>query len=208
MITRNFNKQIQMAMAAIALLALLFTLFAVSAGTRFTEEHNIASLASATPAQDTRAEQEPESYIEEEPEPVFQPLDVPLNADVQYEISLMCLEAGVPFEVEMALIERESDFAPALVSDTDDHGLAQINRCNFGWLQEELGPIDFYDPIQNVRASLRILGPLWAKNSPHKALMAYNCGENGARRRWNNGQATSRYSREVLAQAEAFGWNG
>jgi soluble lytic murein transglycosylase-like protein len=112
----------------------------------------------------------------------------------------------VPFEVVMALIENESDFNPALASDTDDHGLAQINRCNFDWLQEEMGHIDFYDPIQNVRASLRILGPLWAKYDPHKALMAYNQGEGGARGRWADGHVTSRYSRKVLTQAEAYRW--
>jgi hypothetical protein len=202
----NFNKQLQMAVAALALLALLFTLFAVSAGTRSDGARAATSLACATPVQEIRAGQEIETYMEESG-PIFQPLDVPLDADVQYELSILCLEVGVPFEVEMALIERESDFAPALVSDTDDHGLVQINRCNFGWLQEEMGPIDFYDPIQNVRASLHILGPLWAKYSPHKALMAYNCGENGARRRWSDGQATSHYSREVLARAEDYGWS-
>ena len=113
---------------------------------------------------------------------------------------------GIPFKFptlnHYATIDRGE-----LVSATDDHGLAQINRCNFEWLQAELGPIDFYDPIQNVRASLRILGPLWEKYDPHKALMAYNYGEGGARRHWNNGQTTSRYSREVLTQAESYGWS-
>jgi soluble lytic murein transglycosylase-like protein len=113
----------------------------------------------------------------------------------------------VPFEVEMSLLGRESDFDPDAVSDTDDHGIAQINRCNFEWLQEEMGSIDFYDPIQCVRAGLRILGPLWAKYDPHRALMAYKYGEGGAQRKWDKGQTTIQYSRDILARADDFGWD-
>ena len=147
--------------AALALLALLFLSFVFSVGTRPAETHNIAGLANVAPLE-IKAEQKSESCTEEkeEPEPTFQPLDVPLDADLQYEISVMCLEAGVPFEVEMALIEHESDFDMALVSRTDDHGLAQINRCNFGWLQKGIAakpPMLTLSPFR-----LKILPAVWA----------------------------------------------
>jgi len=201
----NHTRQIRIAALFMAL-ALLFMFFAFAVGPRPAGIHTTACITHAATPKEAEMEKEFETAVDE-PEPAFQPLGVPLEADAQYGIYLLCLDAGVPFEVEMGLIESESDFNPALVSDTDDHGLAQINRCNFEWLREELGPIDFYDPVQNVQASLRILGPLWAKYDPHRALMAYNLGEGGARRKWADGQDTSKYSRKVLAQAEAYGWS-
>jgi hypothetical protein len=198
----DFNKRIRLAAIALTVLALLFMFFAFTVGPRPVATHGMISIAYAAVPPVVNIKQ-----ISEEPESAFLPLDVPLAADLQYEIYLMCLEAGVPFEVEMGLINCESDFDPGLVSDTDDHGLAQINRCNFEWLQEEMGPIDFYDPAQSVRAGLRILGPLWEKHDPHRALMAYNQGEGGAKRKWADGQISSKYSRKVLAQAEIYGWS-
>jgi len=190
----NFNRHPGKA-AVLAIVALLFLFFAFTAGSCPAGEEGLGAAFVTAPR-------------EADVEPAFMPLDVPLDAETQHAISVMCLEAGVPFEVEMSLIYHESDFTPNLVSDTDDHGIAQINRCNHEWLQAELGPIDFYDPIQNVRAGLRILGPLWEKYYPHRALMAYKHGEGGARRKWAKGQVTSQYSRAILARAAGYGWNG
>jgi len=135
--------------------------------------------------------------------------EVPLPAAMQRKIHGLCAEAGVPFPVVMALIWKESRFQPAVVSPTGDHGLMQVNAGNFGWLRQALGGIDFHDPIENVRAGLHILGPLWAKygaEEPHKALMAYNLGPTGAARRWAAGQYDTAYSRNVLHQAAAYGY--
>ena len=38
----------------------------------------------------------------------------------------------------------------------------------------------------------------------HKALMAYNCGETGAKRLWNQGYLTSTYSRKVVTNYEKW----
>jgi len=147
---------------------------------------------------------------EECPGGSFVPLDgVPLSAALQRDIYDQCAEAGVPFPVVMGLIWQESRFQPAVVSQTGDHGLMQVNQGNFGWLRRALGGIDFYDPIQNVRAGLHILGPLWAEygaEEPEKALMAYNLGPAGAARRWANGQCGTAYSRGVMRQAAAYGF--
>lgn len=40
------------------------------------------------------------------------------------------------------------------------------------------------------------------EKDPHKALMAYNYGEAGARSHWNRGTYTSSYSREVAGKQE------
>jgi len=193
----NINNHMGKA-AMLAIVALLLMFFAFTAGNCPAGEEGVGAAFVSAPQ---------EAATEQEVTPAFLPLDVPLDAETQYAISVMCLEAGVPFEVEISLIGRESDFRPDLVSNTDDHGIAQINRCNHEWLQAELGPIDFYDPIQNVRAGLRILGPLWAKYDPHRALMAYKCGEGGAQRKWARGQDTSPYSCAILARAAGYGWD-
>jgi len=152
-----------------------------------------------------------EQLLEEHSRPAsFVPLDdVPLSAALQREIYDQCAGAGVPFPMVLGLIWQESRFQAAVVSRTGDHGLMQVNQGNFGWLRRALGGIDFFDPIQNVRAGLHILGPLWAKYGawePHKALMAYNLGPAGAARRWENGQYETAYSRGVMRQAVKYGF--
>lgn len=37
---------------------------------------------------------------------------------------------------------------------------------------------------------------------PHQVLMAYNCGEAGAKKLWKQGKTTSEYSREIMIRAE------
>jgi len=133
----------------------------------------------------------------------FTPLDVPLSLDIQRTIYGLCEDTGVPFEVIMGLAYTESHFQPDVVSRTRDHGMMQINECNHRWLRDK-GITDFYDPVQSVQAALYILGPLWEKNGPHGALMAYQYGEAGARAK---GWASSPHSRQVLAQAAEYGYS-
>jgi len=132
----------------------------------------------------------------------FTPLDIPLGANVQREIFYLCKDAGVPFEVIMGLAYTESHFQPDVISRTRDHGMMQINECNHRWLRDK-GITDFYDPVQSVQAALLILGPLWEKNGPHGALMAYQYGEAGARAK---GWVSSPHSRQVLTQASEYGY--
>ena len=130
----------------------------------------------------------------------FTPLDIPLRADIQREIFSLCEDAGVPFEVIMGLAYTESHFQPDVISRTRDHGMMQINECNHRWLRDK-GITDFYDPVQSVQAALYILGPLWEKNGPHGALMAYQYGEAGARAK---GWVSSPHSRQVMEQASLY----
>lgn len=196
---------------ALCLALCLAVIVALSAGYTKPAETCETQAHAENPADAARREIPAEEKLDKEPQAedldaVFEPLDVPLEPGAQMEIYAMCLRAGVPFGVILGLIEHESGFDPNAVSPTDDHGVTQINRCNFGWLQEELGPIDFYDTVQNVRACLRILGPLWEKHGPHKALMAYQYGPTGAARKWASGQVTSCHSKAVLEKAAGYGW--
>lgn len=144
-----------------------------------------------------------------EPEsPAFKPIDIPLEADLQEYINELCEAGGVPFELVIALIERESSFRPAVVSKTNDYGLMQINAINHEWLSEDLGISDFLDPYQNVEAGIHILAGLFEDYPDiHQALMCYNCGETGAKRLWEQGKYQTTYTKEVtrrMAEIESL----
>ena len=104
----------------------------------------------------------------------------------------------------MALIQHETNFEAGAISSTDDYGLMQINSVNHTYLAEELGITDFLDPYENVKAGMFILRKLFEKyDTPEKVLMAYNMGETGAARLWEQGIFEVNYSKEVLQkQAE------
>lgn len=128
--------------------------------------------------------------------------DVPLSDELQSYIREKCEENGAPFDIVIALIGRESSYRPDVISVTDDYGLMQINSCNHEWLAEELGLVNMMDPYQNIAAGTYILGMAFEKyGDPHQALMAYNMGDNGMSRVWNEGHRSSAYSRAVMEAA-------
>ncbi len=142
--------------------------------------------------------------------PVFVPYDVPLSAELQQYTAAQCAaaEPPVPFEIALALMEHESGFqADALGynrNGSEDHGLMQVNTCNHEWMADKLGLEDFLDPEQNIRAGVYLLS-LHLENHPedlHRALMAYQYGESGAQKKWQEGILQSDFSRAVITRAE------
>ena len=133
----------------------------------------------------------------DEEEKVF---DVPLSEELQEFIQERCEEYSLPCSLVYAVIERESSYRADVVSKTSDYGLMQINAINHETLSETLGLTDFLDPEQNVTAGIYMLGNYWEKygGNARKALMAYNLGETGAKRRWNNGEYTTSYAESIL----------
>lgn len=152
-------------------------------------------------------EDEPTEDIEET-EAVEEPFyyDVPLGNDVQDFIRARCCEYGVEMDFVMAIIEAESSFRADLYSGTNDVGLMQINKCNHEWLKDELGVDDFTDPMQNALCGIHIIaGHLDKTNGDkHLALMRYNCGAAGAKRLWDKGIYSSKYSRKVVGLYEEY----
>lgn len=140
---------------------------------------------------------------EPEPEPIR--INCPLDDATQQMILDKSEEYGVDFTLTMGLIHTESGFQSDVVSSTGDYGLMQINKINHEWLSEELGINDFLDPEQNVTAGLYILSTLSDKyDDPAQVLMAYNMGEAGARKLWNQGIYTSNYAEKVLQQKDVY----
>lgn len=123
-----------------------------------------------------------------------------LSHDLQDYIRSLCEERNMPFELALAVIEKESSYNHAAVSaDGHDHGLMQIRDVNHGWLSEKYGVTDFSDPRQNALCGVSMLSEYLDKyEDMHKALMAYNFGEGGAKRHWQQGTYSSKYSRKVV----------
>ncbi|MDR2775954.1 MAG: AAA family ATPase, partial [Tannerella sp.] len=69
-------------------------------------------------------------------------------------------------------------------------------------MTEAIGVDDFLDPTQNIRAGLYILRGLFEKyDDPAKVLMAYNLGESGAKRLWEQGVFETSYTKNILTYA-------
>lgn len=129
----------------------------------------------------------------------FVPLNVPMDEDLQEFIFYLSQAYEMDFTFVMALIQRESNYKPDVISASNDYGLMQINEINHPYLQEQLGITDFTEPYGNVRAGMFILRKLFEKyETPEKVLMAYNMGETGASRLWEQGIFEINYSKSVL----------
>lgn len=149
------------------------------------------------------AVQEVEPVPEVEDEPIR--INCPLDDATQQMILDKSEEHGVDFTMTMGVIYTESRFQPDVISSGGDYGLMQINQINHEWLSEELGITDFLDPEQNVTAGLHILSTLSDKyDDPAQVLMAYNMGERGAKKLWDQGIYTSDYAEKVLQQQEIY----
>lgn len=137
------------------------------------------------------------------PEPTARIYDIPLEDRLQEYTFELCEENGLDYELVLAVMEKESHYNESEISKTDDYGLMQINEVNHEWLEDKLGISDFLDAEQNIRAGIYILAWLTGKyEDPNKVLMAYNNGESGAKKLWQEGITSSRYSRAVIARAD------
>lgn len=120
---------------------------------------------------------------------------VPLPFEYQRVMQDACDKYNVPYALALAVAESESSFD--LEADSGIcWGIMQIHPINYDRLRENgIEPTEYEG---NIVAGVFMLSELLEKYSDtHKALMAYNCGETGARRLWNQGYLTSSYSRKV-----------
>lgn len=153
----------------------------------------------------------PESYELENDFVFTTEIPVTFGEDLQEFTYYLSAAYDIDYTLVLAIISKESAFMPDGISSTNDYGLMQINACNHEWLAEELGITDFIDPYENIKAGLFILRGLFEKyDSTSKVLMAYNMGENGASKLWEQGIFESNYSKDVLQKQETYrqilGW--
>lgn len=135
----------------------------------------------------------------------FEPLECDLPVELQEFTYYLCEAYYIDFDFAMAIMYTESSFNAAAVSETNDYGLMQINKCNHEELSSALGITDFNEPYQNIRAGLYILRRLFEKyDEPALVCMAYNMGEYGASVLWEQGIYETAYSNKVLAKADEY----
>lgn len=111
-------------------------------------------------------------------------------------VQAMCDEYGISnqYELMLALSYHESRYNPNALSKTNDYGYMQINKCNHGWLKKQLGVKNFLDPYDNIRSGVYMYSKLLSKyGNQEQALVAYNAGENYARK-----HSSTRYSKTVI----------
>jgi soluble lytic murein transglycosylase-like protein len=132
-------------------------------------------------------------------------LDVPMSEEVQEFVYHLSSGYDVEYALVMAVIDCESTFQADSVSKSNDYGLMQINKINHNRLTEALGVTDFLDPYQNTTAGVYMLNNLFEKyKDPAKVLMAYNMGETGASRLWEQGICETDYSKKVMNKAVEY----
>lgn len=151
------------------------------------------------------AEMEYEPLLEEPDDEAFVPCDLPLCIRLQEYTASECAAAvpPVPFEMALAVMEHESGFDPGAVSPTDDYGLMQVNAINRERMADELEVTDLLDPEQNIRAGVYILSEaIEAAPDLEGALMVYNHGPTGARRKWEQGITSTEFSQDILTRMD------
>lgn len=131
---------------------------------------------------------------------------VPLSHSLQDYLYEICAEEQVPITLILAMIETESNFNPEIISSTNDYGLMQLNKINHEWLKEEYRATDMLNPYQNVFCGTKIISRFVKKYDGdfNKALMAYNMGDFGANRAWNNGITSTKYSEKILSLMKKY----
>lgn len=141
---------------------------------------------------------------------------IPLDTNLKEFIYLSAIKANIPPEIMFALAYRESSFNPNNISGTNDHGLFQINACNFEWMakvfncsyEEVVNSI--YDPYFNTQCAIYILTNYrdnYTNENWHHVLMRYNLGPSGASKKFKEGMYTTAYTRKIMEYAESnFGF--
>lgn len=135
--------------------------------------------------------------------------DIPLSEDLQRFTYACSSDAGVEYELVLAIMWRESRFDPNAVgynrNGTKDNGIMQINDVNKGWLSEKYGITDLMDPYQNIRAGVTMLSELLHEyNDVEAALMAYHYGEAGMLKKMRQGITTNKQVVIALDKRDSF----
>lgn len=132
--------------------------------------------------------------------------DVPLDADIQDYILVMCAECDtcdLDPAIITAMIWKESEFDANAVGDNGNSlGLMQVQPRWHSERMEKLNATDLLDPYQNIRVGIDYLVELYSINNDIQwVLMAYNGGPTYANNLRSSG-LVSDYVLEVLNKAE------
>ena len=188
-------------------IVLISTMFTIDVVTFFTKKVNEVNVTESVIIEEVLNEAPlvTEPIIEEEGPKVFY-FDVPLSHELQDYIRELCTEHNVPMELVIAMIEKESTFRENVISKTNDYGLMQINIINHDNLKKKLGVTNLLDPYQNVLSGIYIISGHLNKTGGdiELALMRYNAGGAGAKKMWDKGIYSTKYSRSIMSLYQSY----
>lgn len=138
--------------------------------------------------------------------------NIPMSRDLQEYAYNKCTEYGIDYSVFLSLIQKESNFNTNAKSNSGDYGLCQINKCNHAWMREVFGnnwdPMNPYHSIDGCTYILNTIITNYNYKTYHALLMGYNMGPGGAKKCFNNGIYSSKYSRSIMDKAVEYGYTG
>lgn len=105
--------------------------------------------------------------------------DVPLDGETQALLHSACEEAGITYELALAVIRQETEFRNVIGDNGDSIGYMQIQTRWHKDRMERLGVTDLTDPYSNFRVGCDFLAELLSKYTLEEALTAYNSGKPG-----------------------------
>ncbi|WP_191399061.1 transglycosylase SLT domain-containing protein [Flavonifractor sp. An306] len=127
---------------------------------------------------------------------------VPLSYDLQDIMRTACEEYGCPYSLALAVAEVESHFDMDAVGSAGEVGIMQLNPGpeNTYWVNLEAETNqDPTTPAGNIVCGVYLLGThLVHYGDTEKAVMAYNMGNAGAERAWENGVTSTEHSEKVM----------
>ena len=130
---------------------------------------------------------------------------IPLSADLQKALFDAAEEFGVPYDLALAVVWKETNFTNVMGDGGRAYGYFQIWPSWHSDRMQKYGVSDLMEPEGNFRIGCSILGDLLETyGDEHKALMAYNMGASGAGDLWAHGYTSSGYSRAVMNYMEGL----
>ena len=139
---------------------------------------------------------------EEEPEVIEEETsvrdDIPFDEETQRLLQRLCEDLGVPYELALAVIWRETNYENVIGDNGASAGYMQVQEQHHSDRMERNGVTDLMDPHGNFLVGCDYLAELIGKDRGLEwALMAYNGGPTYANKMVKAGK-TSQYAKDVL----------
>lgn len=145
-----------------------------------------------------------DNLLEEVPEVQIKKVEkenykIPLDENILDFLKVTTDYYNLDYYLVLALIRHESNFNEKAIGNNESYGLMQIHKINHDWLKDELNIENFLNPYDNIEAGCHMLSDLFNKyEDENKVLMAYNFGETGASRQWEQGINNTDFTNKVL----------
>ena len=160
------------------------------------ETHAEAATYAPAPAIEPQEDMENENISKALYDSGYFRYDVPLDVETQAFLRAACDESGVPYELALAVIRKESTFQNIIGDSGDSVGYMQIQPRWHKERMERLGATDLRDPFSNFRVGCDYLAELLERYPLEDALTAYNSGSPG----------NSDYAKDVISYMEDFAY--